>query len=328
MTLPRRANPLTLVVVLFVAGCSEAPGSPSDAGVVDLGITADSSADASPDASVDAGPSCPTFTGPVEVGALMDDKLDELSGLVASREHEGVYWAHNDSGDRARFFALRETGELVATVTLEGVTARDWEDIAIIHDANGTFLTLADIGDNDRVRENVVLHRVPEPDPELGNQTVDAGDIRSLALTYPDGAHDCEAVFIDPNDGTTYFVTKELTGSGIRLYSFAAPGEGITSGTLTDLGAMTFPSGSPLGRVITAADISPDGSRVALRGYQALWMYARPAGTSIRDTLSAAPCRAPNPREMQGETVAFSADGTGVVTVSEGEFSPLWRVGW
>lgn len=328
MTLPHRANPLTLAVVLFVAGCSEAVDSSNDAGVVDLGITADSSADASPDASGDAGRACPAFTEPVEVGALMDDELDELSGLVASRAHEGIYWAHNDSGDRARFFALRETGELVATVTLEGVTARDWEDLAIIHDTHGTFLTLADIGDNDRARENVVLHRVPEPDPDLGDQTVNAGDIRSFTLTYPDGAHDCEAVFIDPEGGTTYFVTKEITGSGVRLYSFAAPTEGITSGTLTDLGAMTFPSGSPLGRVITAADISPDGSMVALRGYQALWIYARPAGTSIRDTLSAAPCRAPNPRETQGETVAFSADGTGVLTVSEGESSPLWRVGW
>src|SRR4051812_35821289 len=37
---------------------------------------------------------------PVEAGAIGNDKLVELSGLVASPSHKGVLWAHNDSGDK------------------------------------------------------------------------------------------------------------------------------------------------------------------------------------------------------------------------------------
>ena len=32
--------------------------------------------------------------------------LNELSGIVKSRRFEDVYWAHNDSGDQPRLFAL------------------------------------------------------------------------------------------------------------------------------------------------------------------------------------------------------------------------------
>jgi hypothetical protein len=28
--------------------------------------------------------------------------IDEMSGIARSRTYEGVYWVHNDSGDRAR----------------------------------------------------------------------------------------------------------------------------------------------------------------------------------------------------------------------------------
>ncbi|RYG42513.1 hypothetical protein EON79_18735, partial [bacterium] len=39
--------------------------------------------------------------------------IDEGSGIVASRRYPGVFWTHNDSGDAARFFAIKADGTAV-----------------------------------------------------------------------------------------------------------------------------------------------------------------------------------------------------------------------
>lgn len=91
-------------------------------------------------------------TTPTPLFKVQDARIDELSGLAASRAYPGCFWAHNDSGDTARLFLLNAKGETVAVVNLAGVTARDWEDIAFA----GGYLYVGDIGDNDGDRKSVV----------------------------------------------------------------------------------------------------------------------------------------------------------------------------
>ena len=43
---------------------------------------------------------------------------------------DDVFFAHNDSGDTARFFAVSRTSVVMQTFNLDGATATDWEDIA------------------------------------------------------------------------------------------------------------------------------------------------------------------------------------------------------
>src|SRR5262245_54001674 len=57
-------------------------------------------------------------------------QLIELSGLAASADHAGAFYAHNDSGDTARFFALDAMGADLGVYTLEAGVADDIEDIA------------------------------------------------------------------------------------------------------------------------------------------------------------------------------------------------------
>ena len=76
---------------------------------------------------------------PTQIGQLQSPELEELSGLAASRQHADVLWAHNDSGDTARIFAIDLTGALRATVDVDVAKAIDWEDIA----ADGTTLYVA-----------------------------------------------------------------------------------------------------------------------------------------------------------------------------------------
>src|SRR5215218_3190707 len=94
----------------------------------------------------------------VVTGRLAAPEATEISGLVASPAQPGVLWAHNDSGDRARIFALRSDGSLIASLDVPGAEATDWEDIAV---GPGGDLLLGDIGDNQSVRKDIDIYRVP-----------------------------------------------------------------------------------------------------------------------------------------------------------------------
>jgi hypothetical protein len=131
-----------------------------------------------------------------------------------------VLWTHNDSGDRPRVLAVDRAGALLADVAIAGAEAVDWEDIAIGPAAPGgagDALYIADTGDNDGVRPEVVVYRVREPDPAAGGPGTSAPAQR-LALRYPDGAHDAEALLVDPAGGALVVVTKSFGGeSGVYV---------------------------------------------------------------------------------------------------------------
>src|SRR6476619_6236933 len=86
---------------------------------------------------------------PSPIGTIPAVQLPELSGLAASRLHPGTLYAHNDSGDYARFFAIDESGRFLAQIDLPGATSIDWEDIAVARCPTGWCVFVADIGDND-----------------------------------------------------------------------------------------------------------------------------------------------------------------------------------
>src|SRR6185295_746902 len=89
--------------------------------------------------------------------------LAEVSGMEQSRSNSGVFWVHNDSGDEPRVYAVSSKGELLGTYTLQGATAFDWEDMSIGPAPNGgTYLYMADIGDNAGKRTSVKIFRVLE----------------------------------------------------------------------------------------------------------------------------------------------------------------------
>ena len=270
-------------------------------------------------------------------GAVASPDLIEISGLAASRAQD-VLWAHNDSGDTARVFAVGLDGAALATYTLNGAEAVDWEDMAVGPgpDASATYLYLGDIGDNAAARPQVVVYRVPEPEvsPAASSLTVDAD---AIALTYPDGPHDAETLLVDPVTGDLFIVTKDITGGPSGLYRASAASLGAPPVTLErvatiDFAALTpqqtIPAGAPplpsgLPKVPTGGDISPDGSRIAVRTYGTVWVWQRSSGSSVADAFAAAPCEGPSALEPQGEAIAFLPNSAGYVTASEGANPPL-----
>ncbi|MDR0683026.1 MAG: hypothetical protein LBG15_14435, partial [Dysgonamonadaceae bacterium] len=73
---------------------------------------------------------------------LASPDLDESSGLEYCR---GKLWTHNDSGGDTKLYAVDPAnGFINQTITLEGITNVDWEDLA----ADGYYLYIADTGNN------------------------------------------------------------------------------------------------------------------------------------------------------------------------------------
>jgi len=244
------------------------------------------------------------------VGSTMRvPELPEASGLAASRVTQGRLWAHNDSG-KPEIFALGANGKVTGRVTLSGATLTDWEAMASGPCATGTCLYIADIGDNTAARKEIVVYRVPEPEKAGGSAPVN-GVFRA---SYPDGAHDAEALLAAP-DGTLYIVTKGDTGH-IALYRFPRD---MREGQLLRLERVGNPlsSGKPADDArITDGTISPDGQSVVLRTGTALMFYR--ASDFLKGDFR-------NPRrvdlkalaEPQGEAVAFGSANT-VYVAGEG----------
>ena len=60
---------------------------------------------------------CSAYGNAMQLGAI-PSQVGELSGLAASSKHPGILYAHNDSGDTARFFALSEAASFQAELHL------------------------------------------------------------------------------------------------------------------------------------------------------------------------------------------------------------------
>jgi len=263
---------------------------------------------------VDAGPQCGCeLWGNPRNNGLVPDPLVELSGLAASRSQPGVFFAHNDSGDSARFFSITQTGQLSETYTLSGATAVDWEDIALGPCPRGTCVFIGDIGDNLRVRNNYAIYSVVEPIVGTGNRVL---QWERYGYEYPGGAkHNSESLFVHPFTGRVYLVTKEDVG-GSEVYRFPLPLSSTSLNTLEKVVTLTIPGQTD--RPLTAADVNPCGTGVLMRMYNRLVEFRLPAGeTDFERIFSADPVTVPIANEAQGEAVTYGPDGRTYFTASE-----------
>jgi hypothetical protein len=262
-------------------------------------------------------PACPQVSAAEEAGTVEDDALTELSGLVASRAHPGRWWAHNDSGDSPRLFALGDDGADLGRVDLPDATAFDWEDIARLPGGDRDRIFVADIGDNARIRQQVTLWEVAEPAPD---DTVAA--VVAHALRYPDGARDAETLLADPLEGTLWVVSKSDQGSGLYRADLEA---GTLDFTLSlPFGQGALEEGGPLA---TGGDVSGDGLWVVVRTYNGAWLWPRDPARPLAAAFENDPCRVDLLIEPQGESIAFTAEDAALVTISEGRNEPVYWYG-
>jgi hypothetical protein len=263
---------------------------------------------------------CTLYSDARQTGTVPPE-LGELSGLAASARHPGIFWAHNDSDNAFRVYAVEDSGKIRATFTLTGATARDIEDIAVgpcepRADAP-PCLYLADIGDNFQQRDQVRLFRLAEPE-----QLADASlPVEALAFTYPDGPHNAESLIIDARTGRLAVITKTADSLG-DVYAL----EGLSPSAKAKakkLGTLHAPG--DVDRLTTGADLSPSGERLLLRTYTRVWEVRRPQAQDLEALIAGQVAEAPGASQAQAEAIAFTPGGRGYLLGSEFAGQPLYR---
>jgi len=277
-----------------------------------------------------APPICPTIGESQELGEVTSDDLIEASGVVESRRTPGVLWSHNDAGDDPRLFALSSTGRHLGTWTIDGAPRGDWEDIAASSEGGEAILYVGDIGDNARDNETITVYRVLEPetpDPESGDPVDETVSAEVLTLTYPDGAiYDAESLMVDGPTGDLYIVTKDYDGVA-EVFRKPAPHADGDDVTLEHVQSLNFSAAPLFGGATTGATISPAGDQIVIRTYRpTAFLWSRVEAISVAEALSGEPCEVLLEAEEQGESVGFAADGSGLFTISEREYQPVWFV--
>jgi hypothetical protein len=229
-----------------------------------------------------------TYGPPATLGTIRNPAIKESSGLVASRTMPGVYWTHNDSGDGPFLYAIDSSGESRGVWRVIGATAIDWEDIAAGPgpQANQSYLYVGDIGDNNSVRSEIIVYRIPEPKSSDAKSTkarpLATEPAEAIRFRYPDGKHDAETLIVHPLSGDLYVVNKVAFANAV-VYKASAPMSPNKTTTLARVVELKLPG--LFGGIVTGGDISPDGQRVALCDYFGGYEAVLPTSSSSFDDI-------------------------------------------
>ena len=260
-------------------------------------------------------------------GLITNGDLNEVSGIAASRVHDDVLWAIEDSGNPARLYAITPRGRLLARFEVRGAKNIDWEDLASFDLAGRHYLLVADTGDNGGQRRDFVLHVFEEP-KTLANGTLKPA--WSIRARWADGPRDCEAVAVDAAAGKVLLLSKKRKPPELFALPLADPhGEWREARRIGRLAGVpeadkdlqrSDPELARLSPLVTAADLSPDGRTLAVLTYGSVLFYRRQPGEDWGEAVSRPPEAHDVPLIPQAEALAWSKGGGGLY--ASGEFRP------
>ena len=265
----------------------------------------------------------PQFTG------IPEAKLSELSGLTRSNFQEGIYWAHNDSGQTAEIFAINAQAHTKSVFSLDAIKNIDWEDMTNFRFEGKNYLAIADSGDNGGLRKDLFIHIFEEPVQLIQNGKITA--IRSIRFQWPDGARDTESLVADEKRQQFYLISKKRVPAEVFALPFnakngAVPKRISTLKNIAQPDEKSMNTKGDFGRYrsqITAADISPDGQWLAVLNYQQVIFFSLSA-KKIPKYLN--PIQTITlPWLPQAEGIAFSSDGNSLFIGSEQSPTPIIR---
>ena len=249
---------------------------------------------------------------------LHESRLTESSGLAFSNHTEGLFWTHNDSGGEARLFAFDQSGASTGVCELDDVNAKDWEDVAAFQFGGEDYLIAADFGDNLSQRKDVELYLFKEPNPRKKKEIK---NYLTFKLKYVDGAHNCEAIAVDPDQRKVFLVTKKkLPVAGV--YEFELPetldlkSRSVVKKVANRIGTVNVP-------MISAMDFDPASGDAWVINYFHAFRF--PATASRVEQFKQTPTVFELPHWKQIEAVAVDSKQKVWVT-TEGKSTPMGRL--
>ena len=256
-----------------------------------------------------------------QIAILADKQINESSGLACGWVNRGVFWTHNDSGDKPRIFAFNAKGQNLATCTIAGAKALDWEDMCSFGMGRSAILLIGDVGDNSRKRSHRTLYAVHEPRLDLGrrNAKVSLKLAQSINYRYSEGPQNCESIAVDPTTRTIYLITKVLGGT---CKAYALPWPKRTSSKVIEI----KPIATLKIAIATAMDISPDGRRAVVLTYGSAYEYTRTGKETWGEALARQGRVLDMPPRRQGESICYGPDGKTLYLTSEKLPTPLLEV--
>jgi hypothetical protein len=203
------------------------------------------------------------------VRALLCDSLPESSGI--EYVNDTAIWSHNDSGHPGNLYRIDTTGAFRRVLHLKNVVPSDIEDLA--RDSAGWFY-IGDFGNNANSRHNLRIFKIPPPDTISSDSIVPQvinfsfADQDSFPPSQPRMNFDCEAMFHFHNH---LYVFSKNRGSSTFCRMYILPD---TAGTYSVMPVDSFDTQ----HWVTSADISPDGSEMALFSEYSIFIFTNFSG--------------------------------------------------
>lgn len=212
-----------------------------------------------------------------ETVTSLPEVVSESSGIELSGPDR--IWTFNDSSGDPVLYLCDTLGNLIKTLEILNAWNRDWEDIT--QDDQGNFY-IGNIGNNSNDNTDLTIFKIPNPDTVQGSSVT----AEVISFSYEDQwsfpppqdslNFDCEALMWF--DGHLYLSTKNQTipfDGKTHLYRLPdTPGQYVAE----KIG--TFDTGGTVvvSYWITAGDISPDGSKLALLSSDRMWIFSGYSG--------------------------------------------------
>lgn len=255
------------------------------------------------------------------LGTIKDKRLTEISGLAVSKKNEGIFWVHNDSGNDSEIYGINQDGEIIGIIRFPEKENFDWEDIALGNgpEDNTDYIYIANTGDNYQIRKiyNILRLKEPDLDKNIKEQIIEVKNYDTIYFVYPDGSHDCEALFIDNKTKDLYIITKRDTLANLYLlpYPQLTGLNTINNAKFVTQTKLGFNRTKKTSSWICAADLSRDGNHLIVKSYDSIYYYK--IDSNLKYKLQDQPYYLHYIPEPQGESVAFSPDGKYYYTISE-----------
>jgi len=273
----------------------------------------------------------PVLGPPSMVGMMRSAAIAEVSGVAASRRHDNVLWAVNDSDHPASLEALDHDGEHLHGVDILGATNIDWEDVATFVRNGKPMVLIADSGDNGGLRPHLSFYLVAEPDLDARTATI----IRRYDVKFADGPHDVEAVFVDAAADRVYLIAKRQIPPVLYSFGLTARRGVVTARVDGDFATIPRASADDLAAMprfakyfgqATSAVADPDGRFVAVLTYRDAYLFPRESGQSWLDALRSEPVRFGLPFMPQAEAITFVPSSLEFLITTENLPAPILSV--